>query len=216
MNTTTILWNNAEEIITEHLKHPFSKRLADGTLPSEVFRFYLQQDAIYIKKYAEAMNILAQKAPTIMIKKLFLSLSKESYELEHIFQKQLFHEYDVKFTDVMQPACLAYSSYLLATISTSSFIEGLTSLLPCFWVYYENGVNIAKNSIANNPYKAWIDTYNSTEFMIQTEFVKEYVNTYSENVSEDMLQNLKDIFSYSCRLDLMFMDDAYNLRKWYK
>jgi len=216
MKTTDILWKNADEIIKCHLAHPFSQKLAEGTLPPEVFSFYLQQDAIYIKKYAQAMNIMAKKAPSKMIEELFLKLSKESYELEHIFQKELFKEYQVQESKIMQPACLAYTSYLISTISTNSFLKGLTSLLPCFWVYLENGKNIAKNSVANNPYHSWIDTYVSKEFIEQTELVKQYVNQYSKDVSSEELNQLSEIFSYSCRLDYQFMDDAYNLRKWVK
>ncbi len=216
MKTTDTLWTRASEIINKHLYHQFSLRLAQGTLPTDVFRFYLQQDAIYIKHYAQAMNIMARKAPTEEIKELFLKLSQESYQLEHIFQEELFRDYQVEKSQVMQPACLAYTSYLIATISTSTFIEGLTALLPCFWVYLENGKKIAKDSIENNPYQAWIDTYVSEEFIAQTELVKKFVNIYSENLSELELDKLSTIFNYSCRLDLQFMDDAYHLRKWYK
>ncbi len=214
MLTTDFLWDQALPIIKTHLDHPFSKSLANGSLPSQVFAFYLQQDALYIKKYAQAMNLLALKGPTKEIEQSFSQLSIESYELEHIFQTELFKKYKVEATELMQPACLAYSNYLIATISTGSFIEGLTSLLPCFWVYLENGKNIAKNSISNNPYQSWIDTYVSNDFIAQTELVKKYVNLYSENLSPSELQKLSQIFSYSCRLDLQFMDHAYNLRKW--
>ncbi|MBI9031898.1 TenA family protein [bacterium] len=214
MLTTDILWDKALPIIKVHLDHPFSKALANGTLSKEVFRYYLQQDAIYIKKYAEAMSILAKKAPRLEIQDIFAQLSSDSYELEHIFQAELFKKYQVESSNLMQAGCLAYSNYLIATISTGSFIEGLTSLLPCFWVYLENGKNIAKNSQAKNPYQSWIDTYVSDEFIAQTELVKKYVNIYSENISPSELEKLSEIFSYSCRLDLQFMDDAFNLRKW--
>jgi len=214
MLTTDFLWDQALPIIKTHLDHPFSKSLANGSLPSQVFAFYLQQDAIYIKKFAQAMSILAEKAPTNVIRDIFAKLSVDSYELEHIFQEELFKQYQVKTSNLMQPGCLAYSSHLIATISTGSFIEGLTSLLPCFWVYLENGKNIAKNSQAKNPYQSWIDTYVSDEFIAQTELVKKYVNLFSENISPSELEKLSEIFSYSCRLDLQFMDHAYNLRKW--
>ena len=216
MKTSDILWEKASEIIKMHLNHQFSQDLANGSLSLEVFQYYLQQDSIYIKKYAQAMNILASKAPTEEISKKFSRLSVESYELEHIFQEKLFYEYNVSSSDLMQPACLAYSSYLIATISSSTFLEGLTALLPCFWVYLENGKNIALKSVTNNSYQAWIDTYVSEEFIEQTELVKNYVNIYSKDLPQAQLDNLCDIFSYSCRLDLQFMDDAYNLRKWYR
>lgn len=214
MKTTDFLWEDSADLIKAHLNHPFSKGLADGSLPAEVFRFYLQQDAIYIKNYTKAMNLLAGKAPTQEIKELFLKLSTDSYELEAVFQKELFREYSVEATDLMEPACLAYSSFLISTISTNSFLIGLTSLLPCFWVYLENGKNIANHSVENNHYQAWIDTYVSEEFSEQTELVKKYVNHYSKNIDPTQLNKLKEIFAYSCRLDYQFMDHAFNLRSW--
>ncbi len=215
MKNTDILWQSAQEIIQKHLNHPFSIDLAAGKLSNKVFKFYLQQDAIYIKKYAQAMTLLSEKAPSGEIKDIFAKLAIDSYELEHIFQENLFSRYEIKASKLMQPACLAYSSFLLATIANGSFIEGLTSLLPCFWVYLENGKNIAKNSVENNPYQDWIDTYVSEDFIQQTEQVKKFVNIYSQDISKQNMTQLCEIFSYSCRLDLQFMDDAYNTKTWY-
>lgn len=211
---TDLLWEKAKHITQKHLNHPFSLSLAKGSLSLEIFKFYLQQDALYIKEYARAMRLLAHKAPTEELKEIFLSLAQDSYELEEYFQKDLFLRYDIKECQVMQPACLAYTSYLLSTISLGSFIQGLTSLLPCFWVYLENGKNISRNCVVGNPYQGWIDTYVSPEFIEQTELVKHYVNFYSINLSQNEVEHLADIFLNSCRLDLQFMDDAYHQRKW--
>lgn len=210
------LWQHSEEVIKQHLNHPFSHDLANGTLDHDIFRFYLQQDAIYILKYAEAMNLLAYKAPTSKITKEFLLLSKDSYELENIFQNQLFEDYQVDPSDIMQPACLAYTSHLLATISTNSFLIGLTSLLPCFWVYLENGKNIAEKSVENNPYQTWIDTYLSEEFVQQTEMVKYFVEAQGEDASAATKKRMFEVFNYSARLDYLFMDYAYKQVVWDK
>lgn len=210
------LWQSSEEIIKQHLNHPFSRDLAKGTLDHDIFRFYLQQDAIYILKYAEAMNLLAHKAPTSELKEEFLHLSQESYELEHIFQAQLFKDYQVQPSETMQPACLAYASHLLATIANNDFLIGLTSLLPCFWVYLENGRNIAKHSVENNPYQSWIDTYLSEEFEQQTEMVKHYIELYGKDASESTKKLMFEVFNYSCRLDYLFMDYAYKQVIWDK
>lgn len=208
------LWHSSEAIIKKHLNHPFSRDLASGTLDKDIFRFYLQQDAIYILKYAEAMNLLADKAPTAELKRKFLKLSKDSYELEHIFQAQLFKDYQVEPSDTMQPACLAYTSYLIATISTNEFLIGLISLLPCFWVYLENGKNIARQSVNNNPYQSWVDTYMSEEFEQQTEMLKHYIEFYGKGVSKKTEKRMFEVFTSSCRLDYLFMDYAYKKVIW--
>ncbi len=214
MLTTDILWQNASHIIAKHFNHPFSKSLAAGNLPLEAFKFYLQQDAIYIKQYAKAMTLLSQKAPNAEISDVFAKLALESYELEHIFQKDLFLKYNIEATEFMQPACLAYSSFLISTISTEKFLHGLTSLLPCFWLYLENGKNIAKHSVSGNPYQSWIDTYVSEDFIAQTNLVKRYVNDFSIDLSQTEFSKISQIFNYSCSLDYQFMDHAYYLKRW--
>ena len=42
---------------------PLITRLSDGTLPPEVFRHYILQDALYLKHYARCLAIVAAKAP---------------------------------------------------------------------------------------------------------------------------------------------------------
>src|SRR5437764_11421352 len=45
------------------LDHPFLRELRDGTLPIETFRFYLQQDWLYIQERIAEWAILAGRCP---------------------------------------------------------------------------------------------------------------------------------------------------------
>src|SRR6266568_5378133 len=42
------------------------------------------------------------------------------------------------------PANLAYTSYLLATVSTGSYAEGVGAVLPCYWIYAEVGKELLR------------------------------------------------------------------------
>ena len=46
------LWRGITGIYAAILEHPFVTGLADGSLPSESFEFYVVQDALYLRKYA--------------------------------------------------------------------------------------------------------------------------------------------------------------------
>ena len=214
MSTCTKLWNNASDIIAKELEHPFCKELAQNTLPLEKFKYYLQQDALYILKYAEAMALLAKKAPTPQIEEELLKLSAESYEIEHLIQKGYFNKLKIEETTLMQPACLSYSSFLLATISTRPFIIGLTALLPCFWVYLKVGEKIYRDSVPNNRFQNWIDTYKDEQFNQQTNWLIELIDTYSIAITPTLKEEQMQVFRYSCNLDLQFWTDAYNMRRW--
>ena len=43
------LWRSIEEIYTQILAHPFLAGLTDGALTEERFRFYVLQDAVYLR-----------------------------------------------------------------------------------------------------------------------------------------------------------------------
>jgi thiaminase (transcriptional activator TenA) len=46
------------------VRHPFLLGLTDGSLPKSRFQYYLIQDALYLRAFAQVLNLLAAKAPT--------------------------------------------------------------------------------------------------------------------------------------------------------
>ena len=57
------LWASAEATYAEILRHPFLTGLADGSLDVQAFRFYLIEDAYYLREFARALTITGAKAP---------------------------------------------------------------------------------------------------------------------------------------------------------
>ncbi|MGO8658353.1 thiaminase II, partial [Rhizobium ruizarguesonis] len=60
---TAAAWDRIAPIMAEIEVLPLLQRLSDGTLPPEVFRHYILQDALYLKHYARCLAIVAAKAP---------------------------------------------------------------------------------------------------------------------------------------------------------
>src|SRR4051812_210704 len=61
---TAGLWAAAEPIFEAILAHPFLRGLTDGSLPEERFRFYVKQDALYLRQYARCLALASAKAPS--------------------------------------------------------------------------------------------------------------------------------------------------------
>ncbi|WP_262927687.1 hypothetical protein [Microbacterium sp. NIBRBAC000506063] len=57
-------WEGIAGIRTDIDALPFIRGLADGTLAEEPFRFYLAQDALYLRDYARVLAAAARLAPT--------------------------------------------------------------------------------------------------------------------------------------------------------
>jgi len=57
------LWRAIEPIYAEIVRLPFLRGLIDGTLPMDAFRFYIIQDALYLRDYARCLGLAAARAP---------------------------------------------------------------------------------------------------------------------------------------------------------
>ena len=50
------MWASAESTYEAILRHPFLTELSDGTLDVQAFRFYLIEDAYYLREFARALG----------------------------------------------------------------------------------------------------------------------------------------------------------------
>src|ERR1017187_4682333 len=57
------LWRGVADIYDAILAHPFLAGLTDGSLPQDSFAFYVVQDALYLRGYAQALGAVTSRAP---------------------------------------------------------------------------------------------------------------------------------------------------------
>src|SRR5258706_12262618 len=57
------LWDGITDIYAAILAHPFLAGMTDGSLPADAFTFYVVQDALYLRRYAQALAAGAPHAP---------------------------------------------------------------------------------------------------------------------------------------------------------
>jgi len=53
-------WAAIEELYGEILEHPFIAGLIDGSLAPEGFRFYVVQDAHYLREFVRALSVTSR------------------------------------------------------------------------------------------------------------------------------------------------------------
>jgi thiaminase/transcriptional activator TenA len=208
------LWQSTASIYQAILAHPFNTELAAGTLALDKFKYYIQQDELYINAYARALAILSAKAPDSEMATDLLTYARDGVEIEKILHDQFFQKFDISPTNEQQPACFAYSNFLLATTAIEPFESGLAALLPCFWIYREVGYFIAKNAVSPNPFQAWIDTYTDKDYHNVVDRVIDMTDQVAETASEVITQKMRKVFIQSTRLELNFWHAAYTLEKW--
>ncbi len=194
--------------------HPFNVELSNGTLPEDKFKFYIEQDSLYVPEYARALSIIASKASTTREFAFFVSLANEGLDIEREIHKEYFNRYNIKGEIEPCPTCDAYSNFMVYTASVRSFPEAMAVLLPCFRSYEEVVQHIYNKTTPDNPYIQWINTYAGDEYSEITKQLIEITERAYSKADKHIKENMEKLYIRSNRYELMFWDAAYNQEKW--
>jgi thiaminase/transcriptional activator TenA len=208
---TDELWIQIEPIYAKSIQHPFLKRLSDGTLPREKFEFYLQQDALYLTAFSEALHALAVKAPREEWRGILTKHATEAIDAERQLHDSILHG---KTAREMAPTNYAYTNHLLVTVARRPFVEGLAAMLPCYWVYQEVGTELKKRGSKNADYQRWIDQYSDESYQNTVAQVIRMMNSEAARLDPAARDRVKHWFTISARYEYMFWDMAWNQETW--
>jgi thiaminase (transcriptional activator TenA) len=215
---TSELWRDIEDIYAAILAHPFVTGLADGSLPQESFEFYVIQDALFLRKYAQALAIVAGRAPDNEATEMFAKHSVGIVSAEMALHKSLFAELGIDSASVAEaseaPTTLAYTSYLLATTGNGSYAEGVAAVLPCYWIYWEVGKHQLGRGSPNPRYQQWIDTYGAEEFGDEARDVIAVTDQLGAELTPSDRERLRRHFRTTSKYEWMFWDMGYRREDW--
>ena len=196
---------------------PFNRELAAGTLAPERFRFYVIQDALYLREYSRVLSAAAAKAPDPEAMEQFNRFAHGAITVERTlhggFLEQFGVEPEAAATAEPSPTCYGYTNFLLALAHTASYEELVAAILPCFWIYWRVGTGIAGEARPDNPYRNWIDTYSDPAFGEATEAVKAITDA-AAGAAPDRRPTMLAAYRRSARFEWMFWDSAYRMEAW--
>jgi thiaminase/transcriptional activator TenA len=102
----------------------------------------------------------------------------------------------------------------LSVAHVGSYADLVAAVLPCFWIYWDIGKQIAAAAATDNPYQAWIDTYSDPAFGEEVEAVIAITDRTAELATEEQRARMLDAFKRSTQYEWMFWDSAYRLETW--
>lgn len=212
------LWSSIADIFDAILAHPFLRGLTDGSLPEEAFRFYVIQDALYLRDYARTLALAAAKAPRDPWCQLFAEHAKVALVVERSLHESFFAHWNLSAEDIGRtpyaPTNLAYTSYLLRVAYERPFEEAIGALLPCYWIYWEVGKALERAGSPNPLYQRWIETYASEEFADVVRAVIAVMNAVVEDLPDSRRAPIRTHFVTTSRYEWMFWDAAWRREQW--
>ena len=192
---------------------PFNRELAAGTLKRDRFQFYIAQDALYLDQYARILVMAGARGPDGAMLRLFAESALEAVAVEQALHGQYLSQFGTGVVEA-SPDCLSYTSFLLATAYHEPWEVLMAALLPCFWIYWDVGNTIARDSAADNPYRAWIDTYTDEGFGKAVRAVIAATDKAAADATEAVRARMMAAFIRSSQFEYLFWDSAYQLRGW--
>ncbi|HEB9320002.1 TPA: thiaminase II [Campylobacter coli] len=207
------------QIWDEYLHHKFVKKLENGSLKEENFLFYLKQDYIYLIHYAKCYARLALNAKNA--EELRFAMKFQNYIVEgeiELHKSILKLGIDADKLNVKDESLtnIAYTRYMLSVGESGDFLDMLVALSACAIGYGYIGAEIYKRldkeKLQNHPYKEWILTYSSDEFQNEIKEFEDFLNSYTQKISQEKFENLSEIFYNVVRLESAFWEHALQMK----
>lgn len=200
--------------------HPFIRELAAGELAPERFRFYIEQNLLYLPQYARVMALGAAKARDEGELALFAAALHQVTDVE-LPENRALRERVVALGAVDRggalepaPANLAYTTWLLSVAFSGGPVEILAAVLPCTWSYGAIARRLAPVAAQHPLYTEWIGFFAGDEYSEVVERMRRDLGERAGAADPDQIGRLAGIFRTGVRLERGFWDMAYALSGW--
>ena len=161
----------------EYVNHPFTKKLGNGQLSPEVFRYFLEQDYVYLTHYARAHSLAGYKSHSI---DLTAKQAQIVLQIQHEMRLHIDYcsSFGISLDDLKNVSesmqCYAYSRYILDVGLQEDGLALEFALSPCLLGYVEAAQIVADDpqSVPGNPYWRWVDNYRSEDMLATVKLEK--------------------------------------------
>ena len=213
------LWRDIEDIYAAILAHPFVTGLADGTLPPEAFEFYVLQDALYLRKYAQALAAVGSRAPDTAATEMFARHAAGIVSAELELHRTLFAELGIDPASLGRgaggarrrsptPATCWPRRSTARTPRASARCCRATGSTP------RSASTCSERGSPNPHYQQWIDTYGGDEFGDEAGEVIAVTDKLAAEITAGERERVRGHFRATSRYEWMFWDMGYRQERW--
>jgi thiaminase/transcriptional activator TenA len=210
---TDDIWEETTPIREAIDDHPFQRALEDGSLSQHRFAYYLEQDALYLGKYARVLAAAAAQASRTEEVVFWSERATSAITVERTLHESLVGDpAELR----LSPTCTAYTSFLLSLAGGGCYPELAAGILPCFWIYEDVGrrLHARLDTLDAHPYARWIATYDDPAFATATTTAKGIIDTVAAESSRDVQRRMAEAFVTAARYEWMFWDAAWRTETW--
>lgn len=204
---TAALWAAGGETWRQILDLPFVCALGDGTLDEDLFSFYLDQDALYLRDYSRALATLSARADTAKGQVHWAAGAHEAIAAE----SQLHEGWLANRARLggPSPITMGYTNFLRAFTAGEDYVVGAAAILPCYWLYEEVGAVLSSQNHEGHPYADWLSLYGGEEFAADVARSLAEVEHAFEVASPAQRVRAAQAYLSACVYEREFFDQAH-------
>ena len=212
------LWAGIEPVYDAILDHPFIMGLTSGELSVDSFVQFISQDTHYLQDYVRTLLALAAKSTDFEVTKMLTTHAAAGAAAETGLHAELMADLGRDPAELLEfdvrPTTRAYTTFLLATVLSGGFADGLAAVLPCFWIYAEVGKHLKQAGSPNPVYQRWIDSYGSDDYLHEVELALDLTDRVGLDLGPEAQAAARKHFQTAARYEWMFWDAAYRQETW--
>lgn len=204
---TAALWVAGGETWHQILDLPFVRALGEGTLDEDLFAFYLDQDALYLRDYSRALATLSARADTAAAQVHWAAGAHEAIAAE----SQLHEGWLANRARLggASPITMGYTNFLRASAAGDDYVVGAAAILPCYWLYEEVGAVLSSQNHADHPYAEWLSMYGGEDFAADVARSLAEVERAFEAASPAQRVRAARAYLSACVYEREFFDQAH-------
>lgn len=197
---------------------PFIGEIADGTLVEDRFRYFVEQDILYLDAFTRTLTRAAAWSETSAPRQLLIEhvAGVLSQELGPHTERAAQLRIDVDGLRRREPApvTVAYVDHILRVAESGPLGDVIAAVLPCYWVYRRVGERLAAHPPAHPLYRDWVLFYASADFAEATARQVSLLDELAAEATEPARERMARWFRRSLRYEWMFWDQAYRYLDW--
>ena len=202
------LWEQNQDLAQASLGHPLVEALCDGTLAPAVFRGYIAQDAFFLEAFARAYALALARscgAEPIGLFHVLIGGVRDELRLHAAYAAEL--EIDLSRVQP-NPACRAYTDFLLATAWHRSLGEVLAAMTPCMRLYAFLGKELLlrvgrQGKVKVHPYGRWITAYSGPDMQDLADHIDSLLDRFSKDTPA-----VRQAYRYAMQCEVDFFSAA--------
>lgn len=208
-------------LFAEVQAHPFVTGIGDGTLSLDRFRFYTEQDYVFLMEYSRVLALAVAKGRELAGMGQFAELLHATLNVEMALHRGYAAKFGITTADLARvtaaPTTYAYTRHLLTVAYAGTIAEIGAALLPCQWGYGEIGrVLAAAGKPADQPlYAEWIAMYAGAEYHELVERLIVTFDTLAAQENDAGRARLAEIFLHSSRYEWSFWEMSWRKERWW-